>query len=159
MKIYLIGFMGSGKSFLGKAAAQSLSLNFIDLDTEIENNFGKITTIFEKSGEDKFRQFEFLELKKTAKLQNCIIACGGGVVTFEQSFDFLQKQNVIFLDENFEICWERIKKTSRPLVTKNSKQNLFKKWQSRYSLYTKCAKKTIKNPSLEALKKALILQS
>ncbi|OQY05321.1 MAG: hypothetical protein B6I20_01495 [Bacteroidetes bacterium 4572_117] len=79
MLIYLIGFMGSGKTTVGKKLARKLSYNFIDLDAQIELEIGtNITDYFEQFGEEKFRLIEHQVLHNTYKLENTVVSTGGG---------------------------------------------------------------------------------
>jgi shikimate kinase len=91
MKIFLIGFMGSGKSTMGKKLALKLGYPFIDIDKVIENRINmSITEYFQKNGEDSFRELESSILKTTQLPENSIIATGGGAPCF---FDNLQWMN------------------------------------------------------------------
>lgn len=91
MRIYLTGFMGSGKSYFGKKIARAYRMAFIDLDQAIEMHFGKfIPDIFEQQGEDAFRRMEQEMLHRTVLLPNAVIACGGGTPCF---FDNMQWMN------------------------------------------------------------------
>lgn len=79
--LYLVGFMGAGKSTVGRILAEKLGRPFVDLDSMIEAQAGEsITSIFESRGEDRFRELESAALKATEDLPPTVIACGGGVV-------------------------------------------------------------------------------
>jgi shikimate kinase len=91
MKIYIIGFMGSGKSSFGKELAEKLGYEFLDLDMEIEKKEGKtISEIFSAKGEDHFRKLEHEALLVTDNKDNTVIATGGGTPCF---FDQVQWMN------------------------------------------------------------------
>lgn len=91
MKIFLIGFMGCGKSTLGKKLALKLGYQFIDMDKVIEASINmSIAEYFQKNGEDSFREVESLILKTTNLSENSVIATGGGAPCF---FDNLQWMN------------------------------------------------------------------
>lgn len=80
--IYIAGMMGAGKSTVGRALAQRLELRFIDLDNTIEERVSmSISEIFEKKGEDYFRELESRMLKETAEHNPAVVALGGGTLT------------------------------------------------------------------------------
>ncbi|GHT51834.1 shikimate kinase [Bacteroidia bacterium] len=90
-KIFLIGYMGAGKTTVGKSLAQALNLQFIDLDTFIENRYHKrIGEIFAERGEDGFRELERKALHEVAQFEDVIISTGGGTPCF---FDNMQVMN------------------------------------------------------------------
>ncbi len=83
MRIFLTGFMGAGKSFLGKLWAEDNDMAFYDLDTLIEEEERtSIDKIFAEKGEGYFREREAAILRNTERFENAIIACGGGVPCF-----------------------------------------------------------------------------
>jgi shikimate kinase len=89
-KIFLIGFMGSGKSTAGKKLASHLRWSFIDLDKTIENMTGmKIRDIFSEKGEAFFRQTESEALQGMASESNAVISTGGGTPCFGNNMDFM----------------------------------------------------------------------
>ena len=89
-RIFLIGFMGSGKTTLGKALAQKLGVDFIDLDLYIETRYHKtVREIFAESGEERFRQIEKSLLHEVADFENVIIAAGGGTPCFFDNIDYM----------------------------------------------------------------------
>ncbi len=93
MRIYLIGFMGCGKTTLGKKLALNLGYEFVDLDKKIEAETGiTIAQYFEQFGEDEFRKMERNVLKNTGSLETTVIATGGGAPCF---FD-----NITWMNEN-----------------------------------------------------------
>lgn len=90
MRIFLIGFMGSGKTTLGKRLAVHYQYQFIDLDKEIETEIGmSIAQYFEKFGEAKFRDIESAILKQSEKWDNTIIATGGGAPCYFDNIDWM----------------------------------------------------------------------
>ena len=90
--IYLLGFMGSGKTTVGKLLAQELNWPFIDLDAVIEAGQGQsIREIFENSGEIFFRQLERAALIEAAKTEPAVIALGGGTFAQQGNFDYLRE--------------------------------------------------------------------
>ena len=128
MRIFLIGFMGCGKTTLGKKLAKNLNYNFIDLDNYIEKTTNKtITEIFENKGEKKFRIVEKESLMEVCKKDNLVIATGGGTPCF---FDNMQKildsRKAIYLKMEIEDLLERLEteKSQRPLIENNSAKEL-----------------------------------
>ena len=91
MTIFLVGYMGSGKSTLGKKLAYNLKYNFIDLDTYIEEQEGRtINEIFNDDGEDNFRKLERVYLHRVIDIENVVISVGGGTPCF---FDNMEQMN------------------------------------------------------------------
>ena len=128
MRIFLIGFMGCGKTTLGKKLAKNLNYNFIDLDSYIEKTTNKtITEIFENKGEKKFRIVEKESLMEVCKKDNLVIATGGGTPCF---FDNMQKildnGKAIYLKMEIEDLLERLEteKSQRPLIENKSAKEL-----------------------------------
>ncbi|HHE37786.1 MAG TPA: shikimate kinase [Candidatus Cloacimonetes bacterium] len=140
MMIFLIGFMGSGKTWFGKKFASTKNLPFYDLDDEIEKKLGmNIHQIFQKYGKTYFRKIESEILLAWDK--EGIIATGGGIVETEENRKFLQQKEIktIWLNPSWKTIFERIKSSDRPLVRQLSKQELFELWQKRELLYRECA--------------------
>lgn len=96
---FLTGFMGSGKSHWGKIWANKNRLSYFDLDNEIEKAFDlTISQIFEKLGEEKFREMEKLYLRKFEKKNSFLLSCGGGTPCFFDNLDWMKsKGKVIYL--------------------------------------------------------------
>ncbi len=118
MNIILIGFMGTGKTSVGKLLAHKIKKKFIDIDDEIEKNEKlSISDIFNKHGESYFRDKENFYLKKNLENDNYIIAAGGGIVVNKKNIPLLKKGLVILLTANPDIIYERIKnEIHRPLL-------------------------------------------
>jgi shikimate kinase len=94
--IALIGFMGTGKTVVGKLLAQKLGKEFIELDALIEKRAGKsIPEIFRQDGEMKFRELEMEVTRDVADRENVVIACGGGIVLNNINIDRLRQECVI----------------------------------------------------------------
>ena len=94
--VALIGFMGVGKTVVGKALAEKLNKEFIELDTLIEKKAGKsIPDIFQQHGEITFRELEIDVIKEIANKKNLVIACGGGIVLNKINIDRLKRESVI----------------------------------------------------------------
>jgi shikimate kinase len=131
MLIFIIGFMGCGKSYLGKIWAAENNLHFCDVDTIIEQEEGQsIAAIFQIKGEDYFRQKEKEVLQKMGKLQNTIVACGGGTPCFYGNITWMKNVGtVVFLNETVEKILLNIAhdKQVRPLLLNMSEaeKNIF----------------------------------
>jgi shikimate kinase len=99
-RIFLVGFMGAGKSTVGPLLAAKLSWSFIDLDQEIEKICGEsVCEIFEKRGEPFFRRLETEALSKLRECAQCVVALGGGAYTREINRSLIRSLGVsIFLD-------------------------------------------------------------
>jgi shikimate kinase len=119
--IALVGFMGTGKTAVGKALAERLGKTFIELDPLIEQKAGKtIPEIFEEDGEIAFRELEIEVSKEAASRENVVIACGGGVVLNKINIDRMRKEAVIvYLTATSGAILERILNDDeeRPLLT------------------------------------------
>jgi len=124
--ISLIGFMGSGKTSTGKILADRLNFLFIDLDNIIELELGiPISDIFERHGEEYFRNIETRVLKKIYVNVNCVFACGGGVITRHENMKIIKNNStVIFLHVSPGKAFERLKSAqNRPLLNTPNKLN------------------------------------
>ena len=109
MRIFIVGPMASGKSTLGKKLAQTLEIDFLDTDNEIEKRAGaEISWIFEVEGEEGFRERERKVLQKSAEKDNVVISTGGGIVTIEENRDLMiAKGKVVYLKTPIEIQLKR----------------------------------------------------
>lgn len=120
--IYLIGFMGSGKSFSGNLISKSFGLNFLDLDQFIEESSNmSIPEIFRNLGEEGFRKLESISLRKTAELTNTLISCGGGTPCFNENMEWIKNNGIsIYLKTSEELLFNRLnkQKSGRPLISK-----------------------------------------
>ena len=118
--IFLIGFMGSGKSHTGRALAQKMNYPFFDLDEYIEEKCSMtIPQIFGQKGEDFFRIEERKCLRDFGVLGNAIIATGGGTPCFFDNMDWMNENGTtVFLKTPKEILAQRLQaeKTNRPLI-------------------------------------------
>jgi len=108
-KIFLIGFMGSGKSTVGPVLAGKLGWNFVDLDREIEREQGKsIREIFEHQGESEFRRIEMNCLRSLKNRAACVVALGGGAFVQEANRPIVTELGVsVFLDCRLEVIQAR----------------------------------------------------
>jgi shikimate kinase len=120
MRIFLIGFMGSGKSTVGKRIALHLNYSFIDMDRVIENEAGMpINRIFDEKGEDEFRRIEHELVLKISKMKKVVVSTGGGVPCFFNNMEIINKNGIsIYLKMTPEDLLKRLKgsKYERPLI-------------------------------------------
>lgn len=122
MNIYLVGFMGSGKSTVSKELAKSLGWEFIDTDNYIEEKYGKaIKDIFATEGEEAFRDMETEVLEEMSLTENKVISCGGGIVLRKQNVDLMRLGGkIVLLNATPETIYERVKHgTNRPILNGN----------------------------------------
>jgi len=147
--ISLIGFMGSGKSTVGKILAEKLRLLFIDLDKVIELDEEKeIRDIFKIYGEKYFRELEARVIKKIYKNKNCVFACGGGVVKRKENMDLIRENSlVVYLNNSIGDVIYRLKEAKdRPLVdVENKEETIERMMKERDALYRKYAHIIINN--------------
>ncbi len=118
-RIYLTGFMGSGKSTIAPILANTLGFTFVDIDREIETLTGKeISEIFSDLGEEYFREVESSVLLEVSHRDRCVISLGGGTITNEANLQIIKSTGVlIYLKTSAEQIYHRLKrKTDRPLV-------------------------------------------
>lgn len=120
MRVYLTGFMGSGKTAAGRKLAERLGCPFVDLDSEVEQRAGMtVREIFERHGEPAFRGLEQEALRATGELPDVVVATGGGTVTFEANARWIGANGVsVWLNPAFATIVFRIGtlgKQDRPL--------------------------------------------
>ena len=130
-RIFLIGFMGAGKTTVGKELSSQMKLSFIDLDHFIENRYHKtIRQIFEEKGEDAFRDMEQKTLREVAEFEDVVISTGGGTPCFHQNMLFMnEKGTTVYLKVSIEELVKRISlnKNVRPVLNgySDNELNLF----------------------------------
>ncbi len=128
--IFLIGFMGSGKTTVGKQMAQKLGLTFCDLDQFIEEKQRKtIAEIFSEVGEDGFRQLEHNALKEVANRADCVISTGGGAPCFFNNMRLMNASGTtIYLNTSLDELVHRLhyKGNKRPLLQGKDENQLRK---------------------------------
>lgn len=127
-KIFLIGLMGSGKSFWAKKMSKWVKSAGYDLDALIEMNEEKtIAEIFAEDGEDYFRKAETKILKWFKEKKKFVLATGGGTPCFNENIQWMKKEGVvIWLDESVEVLVQRLikEKEHRPLIAKLNEQQI-----------------------------------
>lgn len=118
--IALIGFMGAGKSAVGRALAAKLDMEFIDLDSLIRQKaFKSIPDIFAQDGEPAFRSMETEITEQVASKERAVISCGGGIVLEQNNIDLIRKSSVIvYLAAEPDILLRRVlnNRERRPLL-------------------------------------------
>jgi len=129
-RIFLIGYMGVGKTTAGRELAKLLNLDFIDLDSFIQNRYNKsISKIFEEEGEAKFREMENKILKEVSEFENVIISTGGGVPCFYNNMEIMNKAGTtIYLKASPVLLAERLNlcKEKRPLIKDKNEEEMLK---------------------------------
>ncbi|MFC7320864.1 shikimate kinase [Halobacillus campisalis] len=148
--IFLIGYMGSGKSTVAKQLSESIGFGYIEMDGEIEKREGRsIPQIFEEDGEKKFRQLETSLLQSLSG--QIIVSTGGGVILSEENQKLLTRSTVVFLDASFETINKRLADDEdRPLWGANIEENK-RRYETRLPIYKELATLVVsvddKNPS------------
>ena len=119
-RIFLIGYMGAGKTTLGKAFSRELGLTFIDLDWYIEERFHKtVGELFTERGETGFRELERNMLHEVAEFENVVISTGGGPPCFFDNMEFMNRVGkTVFLDVHPDVLFRRLRiaKQQRPIL-------------------------------------------
>jgi shikimate kinase len=127
-RIILIGYMGSGKTTVGKALSKETGMMFYDLDWYIESRMHKtVAQIFAERGEEGFRKIEYNMLHEVAEFENVIISCGGGTPCFFDNIDYLNGQgDVCYLKATPEVLYKHLLmgKVERPLIKGKSPEEL-----------------------------------
>ena len=156
IRIFLIGYMGAGKTTLGKAFAREMGLTFVDLDWYIEERFHKsIRQLFTERGEDGFRELEKRMLHEAAEFEDVVISTGGGTPCFLDNMEYMNTMgDTIFLDVDIKVLFRRLKvaKQQRPLLVQKTDEELMafitENLQKRLPFYTK-AKHVFNGEKLE----------
>lgn len=127
-RIILIGYMGAGKTTVGKALARELGLPFYDLDWYIEERFRRtIPQIFTEKGEEGFRRIEQHVLHEVAEFEDLIISSGGGTPCFFDNMEYMNRQAMtVYLKATPETLFQHLKmgKTERPLLKGKTDEEL-----------------------------------
>lgn len=135
--VFLCGFMGCGKSTVGKILAKKIGCECIDLDKYIEDTEGMtIPEIFDKKGEPYFRAAETKALAAFADIGG-VVATGGGTLLSDENGETAKKAGmVVFIDTHFNTCYERIKDDPhRPIAYNSTKEQLQERFDQRRPLY------------------------
>ena len=127
-RVFLIGYMGSGKTTVGKRLAISLSLSFIDLDDFIQNKYRKtIAELFAEIGEEEFRKIESKTLREVSEIEDVVISTGGGAPCFFDNMKIMNNAGItLYIEAEPEELAARLlaSKTVRPLIVSKSEDEL-----------------------------------
>jgi shikimate kinase len=135
--IYLIGFMGAGKTTVGMALAEKMRFPFYDSDQVVAERTGRsIPQLFDEVGEDGFRDLEQQALQ-SLPVENSIIATGGGIILREDNRNYMKENGtVIWLHANPTEIIKRLETdSSRPLLSGNKEEQIVQLYQKRVDLY------------------------
>lgn len=165
MRIFIIGFMGSGKTTLGKPIARAMECDFVDLDHYIEKAEGMtVSEIFAEKGEKEFRRLENYYLCQIAELENIVISTGGGTPCFSSNMEFMNRVGqTIYLKQDPTTLANRLRcsKNKRPLIEGKTPQQLLEYIQStlavREQVYNQ-ASVIVENPDRDAKRVINILK-
>ena len=127
-RVYLIGYMGVGKTTIGKKLAQALGANFIDLDKFIESRYRKtVSKLFSERGEEAFRLLEQKSLREISEIENVVISTGGGTPCFFDSIKLMNQTGItVYIQAEPEELAARLgaSKTVRPIIAEKPKDEL-----------------------------------
>ncbi len=127
-RIFIIGYMGAGKTTVGKALAKELNKEFYDLDWYIEARMRKtVKQIFDESGEEGFRKIEHNMLHEVGEFENVIISCGGGTPCFFDNMEYMNEMGeTLYLKATPEVLYGHLKmgKSVRPLLLNKTEEEV-----------------------------------
>jgi shikimate kinase len=151
--VSLVGFMGAGKTAVGKVLAEKMGRKFIELDALIEGKAGKpIAEIFRQEGEIAFRELEIEAAKEASRKRNAVIACGGGIVLNQINIDRLKREGIIvYLKASPQAILTRTVSDTgeRPLLNVNDRASEIKKLlEFREPFYRRAADITVDTTDL-----------
>ena len=128
MRIYLVGYMGCGKSTIGRKVAEKLGISFVDLDKYIEERYFKsVPAIFAEEGEERFREKERISLLEVSQFENVVVGTGGGAPCFFDNMEVMNNNGVtVYIAPDTEVLAARLlkSKTERPLIVGKSHEEL-----------------------------------
>jgi len=128
MRIYLVGYMGCGKSTIGRKVAELLGISFVDLDKYIEERYFKsVPAIFAEEGEQAFREKERSSLLEVSQFENIVIGTGGGAPCFFDNMEVMNNNGItVYIAPDSDVLAARLikSKTERPLITGKSPEEL-----------------------------------
>ena len=136
----IVGYMGSGKTTVGRALARALGREFVDLDHAVVKRAGReIPEIFAEGSEDHFRDLEHQSLLDALKNHpRSVVACGGGVVVRPENRALLREFATVFLREDTRILYDRTRGAGRPLRAA-SREDFERRYEERLPLYREIA--------------------
>ena len=128
IRVFLMGFMGAGKTTLGKALAKDLEVSFVDLDQYIERRYLKsVSQIFAIRGEQGFREIESRMLREVGEFDDVIVSCGGSTPLIGDNMDFmLEHGQTVYLKCENDTLLRRLKsaRSQRPLIASKTDEQL-----------------------------------
>lgn len=128
MRIYLVGYMGCGKSTIGRKVAEILGISFVDLDKYIEERYFKsVPAIFAEEGEDRFREKERISLIEVSQFENVVVGTGGGAPCFFDNMEVMNSNGItVYIAPDTDVLATRLlkSKTERPLIVGKSLEEL-----------------------------------
>lgn len=128
MKIYLVGYMGCGKSTIGRKVADLLEISFVDLDKYVEERYFKsVSTIFAEEGETGFREKERSSLFEVSQFEDIVVGTGGGAPCFFDNMEVMNNNGItVYIAPDTDVLATRIlkSKTERPLIVGKSRDEL-----------------------------------
>lgn len=162
-RIILIGYMGAGKTTLGKALGNEIGLPFYDLDWYIETRMHRtVKQLFDERGEEGFRKIEYNMLHEVAEFENVVISCGGGTPCFFDNIDYMNQQaDTVYLKASPDVLYQHLKmgRTVRPLLlnkTPEETRQFIKEQISKREPFYQKAKYTFNVDLMDNLKKITI---
>ena len=127
-RIILVGYMGVGKTTIGRALAKSLNLKFYDLDWYIESRQHKtVKQLFDEKSEEGFREIERNMLHEVAEFEDVVVSCGGGTPCFFDNMDYMNRQGeTLYLKATPEVLYQHLKmgRNVRPLLLNKTQEEL-----------------------------------
>ena len=145
--IILCGFMGCGKTTVGKNLSKLANMKFVDMDKYIEEKANMtVSEIFDKFGESGFRDMEHQACLELSSSTDYVIAAGGGTLTFDRNVDVLSKTGtIVLIDASYETLCNRLKTdTKRPLLQcENRNEKIKELLDKRMPLYKKASTVTV----------------
>lgn len=146
-RIFLIGYMGAGKTTVGKELSKQLGLSFIDLDHYIEGRYHKtVGQLFAERGEEAFRDVERRMLREVAMFEDVLVSTGGGAPCFFDNMEFMNEAGItVYLKVSVEELANRLEvcKTTRPVLKNRSgealKAFIAESLEKREPFYTKAS--------------------
>lgn len=148
MIIALCGFMGAGKTTIGKRVSKKVNFKYIDLDDYIVEKSGKsVAQIFEDSGESEFRRIETNALNEILDNEtDVLISLGGGTLERDENVEALKgRAKVIYISVPFNVCYTRIRNTDRPLVKQLTETQLRDRYIARDKRFKEVADIIVEN--------------